>query len=128
MLHHPVEGREAVVPLAGDLDLIRRDGRAVHIQPVAREPGLDILCALDPVHPGRCRHRAGADVSPQKGAEDHQRTAERTGPHLFQARLVQRYHKHAVPSHPFCSEKNIWGGQRNYNRAAADPLSCAEVI
>ena len=45
MLHHPVEGREAVVPLAGDLDLIRRDGRAVHIQPVAREPGLDVLRA-----------------------------------------------------------------------------------
>ena len=33
--------------------------------------------------PRRCRHRAGADVPPQKGAEDHQRTAERTGPTFF---------------------------------------------
>ena len=128
LLHHAVEGGKAVVPPAGDLDLIRRDGRAVHIQPVAREPGLDVLRTLDLITCRRDSHRAGADVPPQKGAEDHQRTAERTGPHLFQARLVQRYHKHAVPSHPFCSEKNIWGGQRNYNRAAADPLSRAGVI
>ena len=50
LLYHPVEGRKAVIPLAGDLDLIGRDGRTVHIQTVASEPCLDVLCALNFVH------------------------------------------------------------------------------
>ena len=35
-------------------------------------------------------------------------------PTFFKLVLFRRYHKHAVPSHPFCSEKNIWGGQAEY--------------
>ena len=34
-------------PTCGDLDLIGGDGGRVHVQPIAGEPGLDVLGALD---------------------------------------------------------------------------------
>ena len=99
LLHHPVEGRKAVIPLAGDLDLVCRDGCAVHIQTVAGEPCLDVLCALDTVHRGSHRHRPGTDEPPQHGAEHHQRAARRPCSQFFQARLAQCDHKH-IPMPP----------------------------
>ena len=101
LLHHPVKSRKAVVPLAGDLDLIRRDGRPVHIHPIAGEPGLDVLCALNTVdrRTGSRRHRPCADVAPQQRTADHQRTAHRSQPQLFQTRFVHGHHKH-IPTPP----------------------------
>ena len=101
LLHHPVECRKAVVPPAGDLDLIGGDGGCVHVQPIAGEPGLDVLGALDLVAAGRGgRHDAPpADVPPQHRAEHHQRTAYHADAHLFEPGLFQRYHKH-IPFPP----------------------------
>ena len=101
LLHHPIEGREAVVPLPGDLDLVGGDGRSIYVQPVAREPRLDVLCTFDLIVRRRDGHRAGADVTPQHGAEHHQRTAQCPNAHLLDACLTQCDHKHTHASHPF---------------------------
>ena len=110
LLHHPVKGRKAVVPLAGDLDLIGGDGRAVHVQPVAREPGLDVLRTLDFIACRRDSHRAGADVPPQHGTEHHQRTAHRPHAQLLDACLTQCDHKHTLASHPFRFVRTAYAG------------------
>ena len=110
LLHHPVKGRKAVVPLAGDLDLVGGDGRAVHVQSVAREPGLDVLRTLDFIACRRDSHRAGADVPPQHGAEHHQRTAHRPHAQLLDACLTQCDHKHTLASHPFRFVRTAYAG------------------
>src|SRR5699024_1627946 len=102
LAHHRVEGHKAVVPLAGDLDLVGRNGRAVHLDAVAGEPGLDVLgrldlCILAAGADGRL-DGAAADVPPQQGAAHHHRAAH--GPHadLAQPRPVQCHHKHSSAS------------------------------
>ena len=88
LLHHPVEGRKAVIPLAGDLDLVCRDGCAVHIQTVAGEPCLDVLCTLNFVHRRRDRNGAVADEPAQQSTAHHQCAAHGTQTQFFQARFA----------------------------------------
>ena len=73
LLDHTVKSGKAVIPLAGDLDLVGGDGGTVHLQSIAGEPGLDVLCVLYlSGYAGPCGDGAPADVPPQQGAAYHQ--------------------------------------------------------
>ena len=111
LLHHPVEGRKSCHPTWGDLDLVRRDGCAVHIQTVAGEPCLDVLCTLNFVHRRRDRNGAVADEpAPAEHCPPPVRSTWHQTQFFFRLVLlsVTTNISPCLPQPVYCSENNLF--------------------